>query len=215
MYNDNYIQDICNTYRNYSKLPNVILNKLIDENNSIFKLLTFSNPVIMEYEDMDTNAHVPEMQIEGDNLTKQEKRALVYRTGNYSDEYRIQLQKNTDDAIQEMQCRLHLYIHSIIPYTAYDGIVNIAFQVICHNKFNMINDGERSRVDCITEELMNYLIGLKLDLQGIQGGIMFDYRESEGKNQLKNDISNIKNFFGNTLILSVRYSQREDKGFYR
>ena len=210
-----YVKDVCNTFRDYSKLPKVILDKIIENNDSIFKLLTLSNPTIIEYEDLETNEHIPEMKIDGENLTKEEKRNLVYRGGNYSDEYRIQLQKSTDDALQDTQCRLHIYIHSIIPYTAYDGIINIAFQIICHNKFNMINDGERSRVDCVTEELMNFLIGLELELDGIHGGIMFDYRESEGKNQLKNDISNIKNLFGDTLILSVRFSQKEVKGFYR
>ena len=206
-----YVNTSRNTHRGLSKITLDLFNHMVLYNESIWKLLTFENVEIIDHEDDENyncNIH-SEMDIVGDNLTRQQKVALLFKDGDDANDYRVQLQKMTDDAEKVTQCRLHMYIDEIIPVDDYISIVNVNFNIICHNKFNMINGGKSSRIECVTEELINLFNGLILD--SATGEVFFNYKKSRNTNRMVSDLSNSKNFFGNTLTMSVLFSKNEDK----
>ena len=203
-----YTKTMVNTHRGISKIVDELFSKMVENNESIWKLLTFDEVEIIEHEDDDEyiyNRH--EMDIKGENLTYEEKVALLFKNNDDADNYRIQFQPSTDDALKERQCRLHMYIDKVIPINQYVSIISIEFNILCHNKYNMIDGGHRQRIDCICEELINFFNGMILN-KGI-GNVYFDYPKSRNLDMLCNNLSNSKNVFGTTLTMTMYYG--EDK----
>lgn len=206
--NDRYTKGKRNSHRGLSNIPLRIFQYLVYNNDSIFKLLTFDNVEIIPHEDSDSDKYY-EMDIIGDNLTTQQKLDLLLKDDTEdASKYRIQLQQMSDDGIDTRQCRLYIYLDEVFPMDNID-IAIINFDVVCNNKYNIINNGYTTRIDSICEELLNTLDGLQLE--GCVGDIFFDYSKSKGSNKINQDLTNNKNSFGKTIRLSVMLSLMEDK----
>lgn len=208
---DLYVKGRVNSYTDISKILDELFTKMMLYNDSIWKLLTFDNVKIIEHElgDDDTDYVKYEMDIEGNPLTGEQKKALLFKDGDGADNYRIQFQKMIDDALKERQCRIHMYISRILPLDDFKSIISVTFNIVCHNKYNMINGGHRTRIDCISEELKKFFIGMQLDKS--IGGIFFNYRQSNNADIENDDLTNSKNFLGNTLTMSFFYGVDEEK----
>lgn len=195
-----------NSHRGYANIAKNVLDLLIKRNESIFKLLKLDAVNIIPHEDSENIYY--EMDIEGEPLTRDEKEALIFKTNDDASLYRIQLQQSSDDAISETQCRLHIYTDDTVPIGNEDWIA-LCFDVICHNKYNMINNGSNQRIDCITEELLNFLDGLYLE--GCVGNIAFDYKNNKIQNYVRSNIDNKRNCFGKQIKMLVKLSILESK----
>lgn len=205
-----YKQNAINTHDGLSLILYDLFTHMVKYNDSIWKLLTFDNIEIVDHtddEDYNSNLH-HELDIVGDNLDRQQKVALLFKDGDDANNYRIQFQKLTDDAELEQQARLHMYIESMIPVNEYVSIVNIGFNIISHNKYNMIDGGKRSRIECLTEELIKFFNGLILD--SATGEVFFNYKKSSNNDKLDSRLTNAKNFMGNSLTMSVLFTKLEN-----
>ena len=206
-----YVDSSRNTHKGLSKLLQNIFDLMIVYNQSIFKLLTFDEVNIIDHKD-DENYNPlehSEMDIEGKNLTREQKTALLFKTGDHAEEYRVQFQRFADDALTNSQCRLHMYIDKVIPKNAYISQVDICFEILCHNKYNPIDGGHRNRIECIYEELLNFLGGLYIE--DACGELFFDNKASNGRDMITSNLSNSKNILGGTLTMSCLFASNENK----
>ena len=207
--NDIYTRHLVNNFRNFSKIPLNFFNFMLLHNESIWKLLKYDEIDIVDHDD-DDEVYIGEMDISQPNLTRDEKIALLYRGGNDTDKYRVFLQRVTDDSEKMSNIKFNIYTDTAIPNSKDPTYIlhTVTFEIVCHNKYNVIDNGQRNRVDCIVEELYNLFLGARLENMG---EIFFDYNQSRNQDKVLENLSNVKNYFGKTCTVSFFNTSLENK----
>ena len=114
-----------NTLTSIRNLQNKVVEFLINNNDELWKLLY--------YPDNDA-PYKP-------NLTKDEKRKLIYKGEEDESPYRVFLQSYQDDLVEERQSRMYVDIHRIKPITIQQSIVTISIEIMSANKILTLTDG--------------------------------------------------------------------------
>lgn len=144
-------------YAKYDFFPNIsynIISNLIDNPDAeiIWKLLKYTNNDAWE----------------ADDLTKEEKRELIYQGEADGSKYAVFFDSGMDESITEGRIYLRIYPYYCIPDSPYSGIVDVAFEIICHNNINTLSN-YTTRVDSVIAALIRCLNGE--DIGGV--GVMF------------------------------------------
>ena len=147
-----------NNYNKYSQMSQMVYNiveHLMLNNENIWKVL--------KYPDVDC--------LNKPNLTLAEKAALIYKGQTDSTPYRLIMQNFSDDAYDQMQTRLHIFIDTVKPKTYVWGTVDIMFEIASHNKIIYMNE-YLNRNEYVMQQLIETLNGQ--DVKGL-GNLFFDY----------------------------------------
>jgi hypothetical protein len=108
------------------------------------------------------------------NLTIAEKRALIYKGSEDAQNFAIFFDSGMDNSITDESIYLRIYPYSGNPLNPYTGIVDIAFEMLCHYKINTLSN-YTTRVDSIMSALLDCLNGA--DIGGL-GRLYFDASRS-------------------------------------
>jgi hypothetical protein len=141
-----------NQYAGYSKIPSKIMEYLIFNNESLWKLCKYnSSDALTE-----------------SNLTVAEKRALVYGGQPDSSPYRVFTVKFTDDDIEKRQTQIRIYMARVYPKNAQIGMIDFCIDVFCHNKIAVLSypGYKPNRYDVMFEEIMKTLNGKDIKTLG-------------------------------------------------
>lgn len=174
-----------NHYIGFSEFTNSIVGHLIEKNEDIFKLMKY-----------DTNDALLQPI-----LTKEEKRALIYGGESDSASFRIFIQPHTDDSVKNESCSLYIYPVVIIPEDNIMGNVAFNFDIVCHNKINMLSN-RKTRIDLMAENLLKTLNGK--NIKGV-GQFVFD-KKANTYDSARLNLYNGKDYFGYTITMSTRIS---------
>lgn len=132
-----------------------------------------------------------------DNLTRAEKRALIYDgSENQETEFSVFFDSGMDDSIDLQKVFLRIYPYFCVPDTDYHGIVDVAFEVISHYKINTMSN-YTTRIDSVIGALIKSLNGT--DIGGL--GVMFFNQSRARMDKLQN--FNQPPYKGKILIMSV------------
>jgi hypothetical protein len=104
---------------------------------------------------------------------------------------------NGDEVLSAEKCYLRIYPYSVNPEDPYKGIIDVAFEIICHNNVNTLSN-YTTRVDSIIASLLTSLNGVNV---GGVGVLFFDAGKSRG-----NKVQNFNQipYKAKVLIMSVR-----------
>jgi hypothetical protein len=172
-----------NQYVGLGMMPYKIITHLLLNNEDIFKLLKYN-----ENNALDLN-----------NLSISEKRNLIYKGQTDSSPYKIFMQPTTDDAFPDTGSFLRVYIVDIYPTDHIKGLVTIAFEILCHNKINSLNNYS-TRMHWMLQNILSTFNGANID--GI-GELFFNAKASNRMNYAKQNLYNGKNYFGYTICMST------------
>lgn len=180
-----------NQYSGLEMMPYKIIGHLLLNNEDIFKLLKFN----------DSNA------LDLANLTMSEKRNLIYKGQTDSTPFKIFMQPMTDDAFPDTGTLLRIYVADIYPTDHIKGIVTFAFEILCHNKINTLNNYS-TRMHYMLRSIISTFNGANID--GI-GELFFNAKASRSYNYAKQNLYNGKNYFGYTICMSTWCGNVKDK----
>lgn len=151
------------------------------------------------------------------NLSAQEKKSLIYQDRDESS-CRVFTFRYIEDNFEEVCSLIKVYIHSIQPVNHLIATVNIGVDILTHNKIsNVYNDecdvfdGGRLVEESISTKNRNSVI-LKAILSTLNGaniegvGVLQFNKELSDKCQAEMKLSNNKNFYGYTVVLSGQMS---------
>ena len=158
------------------------------------------------------------------DLTKEEKRALVYKNNGDASPYRVFMGPFIDDAWEEQCSMLHIYLYGINPSNHIQGKVHLCFECIIHNKISNIygdaseyneqtnpveldENGDplipyKSRA---TEMLKSVVAALNGEMVNGVGVLQFNETLSP-YDTAKASLWNGRNFFGHRVIMSTLMS---------
>jgi hypothetical protein len=173
------------SYASYDFLPQIsynIIDNLMDNPDAeiIWKLLKYS-----------TND-----DWQAPNLTKAQKRALMYTGGDDSSKSSVFFDSGMDDAMYTEKIYLRIYPYYCIPDTDYHGIVDVAFEMLCHYSINTLSN-YTTRVDSIMAALIKCLNGTDI------GGLGKMYFNSNRARMDKFQNFNQPPFKAKILLMSV------------
>lgn len=150
-----------NDYNRFTHIPNFsmnIINYLIDNNETIWKLL--------KYETNDA--------LSKPNLTTDEKTNLIYsgmskvdNPEDYKDAekgYRVFTKGMSTDAIVEACSQLHIYVGNVIPRDHIVSNIDMYIQIISHNGI-LVLDNYQNRNEVMLQQILSTLNGA--EIQGI------------------------------------------------
>ena len=194
-----------NKFHNLDSIETRIINYLKDTNtddcNRMWKLL--------KYSDMKA--------LYKDNLTQEEKKKLIYQDKEEAS-CRVFTFPYIEDNFTEVCSLVKVYIHSIKPDNHLIDTVNIGIDILTHNKIsNVYNDesdifdGGRIVEENISTKNRNTII-LKAILSTLNGadvegtGVLQFNKELSDKCQAEMKLSNSRNFYGYTVVLSCQMS---------
>lgn len=156
------------------------------------------------------------------NLSYEEKMALLYKNNGEASSERIYLSPYIDDAYILQSSHLHIYVYSVFPLNHLESTVNIGIETIVHNKIANIYgdaslyssntnpselgpDGQpiiiyKSRASellkCVLASLNGYFVA------GV-GTLQFNSKLTGSESKAKMSLWNGKKFFGHMTILST------------
>ena len=194
-----------NKFNNLDSIETRIINYLRDSKNDdcqrLWKLLKYSDMKALYQND----------------LTKEEKIQLIYRDKNEAD-CRVFTFPYIEDNFNEVCSLIKVYIYSITPVNHLMSTVNIGIDILTHNKIsNVYNDesdileGGRSVEENITTKNRNTIM-LKAILATLNGanaegtGVLQFNKELSDKCQAEMKLSNNRNFYGYSIVLSCQMS---------
>ena len=190
-----------NKFINIDSIDTRIVNYLRDseskEAERIWKLL--------KYSDMRALFQEP--------LTKKEKNELIYRDKDQNSK-RIFTMPLVEDSMTETCSLLKIYISSIEPTDHLRATVNIAIDILSHNKLNnvyndsndILEEGREVEEDIVVKNRNNILLKSILGIlngANVEGVGMLQFNQSLTKeSQMKNYSNNKTNFYGYSLVMS-------------
>lgn len=194
-----------NKFHNLDSIETRVINYLRDTNtddcNRLWKLL--------KYSDMKA--------LYKDNLSASEKKALIYQDRNEAD-CRIFTFPYIEDNFTEVCSIIKVYMYNIRPVNHLVSTVNIGIDILTHNKIsNVYNDecdvldGGRLVEENISTKNRNAIM-LKAILSTLNGadvegvGVLQFNKELSDKCQAEMKLSNNRNFYGYTVVLSCQMS---------
>lgn len=194
-----------NKFHNLDSVETRIINYLKDTNtddcNRLWKLL--------KYSDMKA--------LYKDNLSQVDKKNLIYQDKNESN-CRIFAFPYVEDNFTEVCSIIKIYIYSITPVNHLTSTVSIGIDILTHNKISNVYNDEGDILDNgrIVEENISTknrnTIILKAILATLNGaniegvGVLQFNKELSDKCQAEMKLSNNRNFYGYTVVLSCQMS---------
>lgn len=177
-----------NKYTSLPSVPYKIIAYLAENNEKIFKLLMYN----------DINA------LDKPNLTLEEKLNMIYVDDGKEVDKNIFLKPLIGEEMVDSKTQLRLYKYQITPVDSMTSVINYRFDIISGSKTSLVYNEmiPCSRLDMIESELLNTLNGE--DLFGF-GCFQFNRDLSTMDKQVLT-LSNSKQFFGSTLVMSVRWA---------
>lgn len=172
-------------YAKYTNLPNLaykILEILIQDPKAemLWKLLKYNEPDAWRR----------------DNLTQEEKVALIYPGGEHQENYSVFLDYTMDDAAYDEKTFLRIYPTDVIPTNRTTGICSIDFEVLTHSKINHLSN-YTTRIDDIIQILVDVLNGVTINNMGC---LYFDYSRSRDN---RISVIGMKPYKGKLLTMSL------------
>ena len=194
-----------NKFHNLDSIETRIINYLkdtsTDDCNRLWKLL--------KYSDMKA--------LYKDNLSAVDKKNLIYQDRNESD-CRVFTFPYVEDNFTEVCSIIKVYMYSVQPVNHLISTVNIGIDILTHNKIsNIYNDesdvldGGREVEENISTKNRNAVM-LKAILTTLNGadvegvGVLQFNKELSDKCQAEMKLSNNRNFYGYTVVLSCQMS---------
>ena len=194
-----------NKFHNLDSIETRIINYLKDTNtddcNRLWKLLKHSDMKAL-YKD---------------NLSATDKKNLIYQDRNEVD-CRVFTFPYIEDNFTEVCSVIKVYMYSVQPVNHLISIVNIGIDILTHNKIsNVYNDesdildGGREVEENISTKNRNAVM-LKAILATLNGadvegvGVLQFNKELSDKCQAEMKLSNNRNFYGYTVVLSCQMS---------
>lgn len=172
---------------NYNKLaqlpqqPYLIISKLIENNEDIWKLLKYPEADALDQSD----------------LTLDEKRALIFNGENEEADCRVFTELYVDDSINERQSQLRVDVYEVRPDNYVYAQVNFGFLVISHNASKILNNYENRTVRLL-HEVIKTLNGTEIN--GV-GKLVFNRMRHESVLGKKIKINN--EFSGYLIFMNV------------
>lgn len=184
-----------------TRIINYLKNTDTDDCNRLWKLLKYSDMKALYKK----------------NLTKEEKNQLIYQDKNEAD-CRVFTFAYIEDNFTEVCSIIKVYIHSIQPVNHLITTVNVGIDILTHNKIsNVYNDegdildGGRLVEENISTKNRNTIM-LKAILATLNGadiegaGVLQFNKELSDKCQTEMKLSNNRNFYGYTVVMSCQMS---------
>ena len=184
-----------------TRIINYLKNTNTDDCNRLWKLLKYSDMKAL-YQD---------------NLNSEEKNKLIYRDKNESD-CRVFSFPYVEDNFTEVCSIIKVYIYSIQPVNHLLSTVNVGIDILTHNKIsNVYNDesdmlengrpveeniSTKNRNTVMLKAILAILNGA--DIEG--AGVLQFNKELSDKCQAEMKLSNNRNFYGYTIVLSCQMS---------
>lgn len=141
-------------YDDLDSFSSLLISYLMDNDDVIWKLLKYKTPDAWNKP----------------NLTKDEKRSLIYDGSDDSSSFRVFLDSGSPDAIVAEECIIRISPHSLFPETRTYGTVNILMEVYCNFHINTLSN-YKTRMDMIAKRFIQVFNGK--DIAGI-GKLVFD-----------------------------------------
>lgn len=176
-----------------SKIFDFLISDNLEVTNKFWKIL--------KYADYDC--------LEKDNLTKSERRKIIYTHGGIMNDYNVFLNAPLVNVEQiENKSMIKVYKVRTKPNTRMEFILSYAFEIIVGSNIINMSDGDDmvSRVDMLESCLISSLHGRDFGF----GKILFDIGLSRDC-QAYTDINNGKGYNGETLVFAIR-NVRTDVG---
>lgn len=187
------------SFNNFDLMPEIPYNifaYLIAHNENLFKLLYYNTRDALSQPNLDYNAKLDMIYID---------------SGISEDNYNIFLKPMVGDELVKACSQLRIYKSSIRPDNHMQASVCYTFDILTGSKISMVDNIRGipcNRVDLIEQELLHTLNGA--DIGGV-GYLTFD-RKRNANSLERYSINNGKNFFGNSLTLSVLWSNVDNSG---
>lgn len=172
-------------YNKYEALPHLAYNcvkRLMDNNDTIWKLLYYTDPDAWKKP----------------NLTREQKAALIYNGEEDEMKYNVFLDTGQPSVETEESTILRISPHGIFPENRTVGTVNMLFEVYSHYKINHLSN-YTTRLDVITQQLIE--VFNNSDIGGL-GKLYFDKAASYGQDRMMQ--SGQQPFRGRWMLLSTK-----------
>ena len=146
-------------YNKYNRLPRLAytcITHLLDENETIFKLLYYNDP---------------DAWSKG-NLSTTQKTGMIFQGQENMEDYNIFMDSGQSDAWTKESTILCIYPYDINPANRTIGTITMAFEVYSHYKINHLSN-YTTRIDTIIQQLIDEFNGFNL---GEVGRLEFDNR---------------------------------------
>lgn len=144
-------------YNPFSGLDSIsenCINLLMDESETIWKLLKYTG---------NDAWNKP-------NLTKTEKRAMIYDGSPDETQYRVFMDIGQNDVWTREDCIIRIAPHSAVAKNRTVGILLVSFEVFSHYKINTLSN-HKTRIDMIAQEFFRIFNGARV---GGLGQLFFD-----------------------------------------
>lgn len=184
-----------------TRIINYLRNTNTDDCNRLWKLL--------KYSDMKA--------LYKDNLSTADKKNLIYQDRNEAD-CRVFTFPYIEDNFTEVCSVIKVYMYSVQPVNHLVSTVNIGIDILTHNKISNVYNDESDVLDSgrLVEENISTknrnAIMLKTILATLNGadvegvGVLQFNKELSDKCQAEMKLSNNRNFYGYTVVLSCQMS---------
>lgn len=190
-----------NSYKEMPQLPYKVIAALLTEESQtaedFWKLLKYT----------DVNA------LEKDNLTYDEKVALIWTGDSVEQKYNVFLKpligSSMDDA--EAQTQLRIFRYTTMPANRFEAIITIEADFVTNEKTALVyQDGLLcERTDLMEAMFLDIMNGRDIEIGS--GMLTFDRELSRSCNSQLN-IGNSKSFYGRSLILALQFISGESGG---
>ena len=135
-----------NLFEGYDEIPYQIINHLMDNNETIWKLLQYETP---------------DAYLKGD-LQKEDKARLIYAGQEDSSQYKVYMDVGQPDAFTKEVSMLRIANWNVAPKNRTVGIATVSFQIYCHYKVNHLSN-YRTRNDMLVQQVIQTMNGVLLN----------------------------------------------------
>ena len=179
-----------NTFSFMEELPyNIIKRLLINGSENFWKILYYDTP----------NA------LQKDNLSMSQKKSLVFDGSNDENDCRVFLKPLVQDAIIEAKSIIKLYLYQEVPTNKVSSIISIRFETITDTNIDMVYN--ENNVLCNRVSLLNRMLLQELNGSDIGGSGLLSFDRELTRNCTGSyAINNVKNFYGDTLVMGVNFT---------
>lgn len=179
------------------KIVTTLLTETSKEAESFWKLL--------KYTEQDA--------LEKDNLTYEEKFALIWRGDSIEQNYNVFLKPLVGSSLDtaEAQTQLRVFRYTTMPTNQYEAIICFEVNFITHEKTALVyQDGLLcERTDLMESLFLNIMNGRDIE---IGSGIITFNREFSRSCNSQLNIGNSKSFYGRSLVMALNFANGESGG---
>lgn len=148
--------------------------------------------------------------LEKDNLTYDEKFALVWRGDSIEQNYNVFLKPLVGSSLDtaEAQTQLRVFRYTTMPTNQYEAIICFEVNFITHEKTALVyQDGYLcERTDLMESLFLNIMNGRDIE---IGSGIITFNREFSRSCNSQLNIGNSKSFYGRSLVMALNFANGE------